>query len=241
MTKFVVFGQARSGSTLLVRLLQSHPQIQCDGEILGRHGWRSGVKKLLHGPLRHFPEPYIFWKATRSTRYAYGFKLLINQTTAPSRTIRTIHARGWQIIHIQRRSLFDQALSRAVASLTSHWAGFNEAKQSDTAFITIPPDHVLIRIRYCVENRQKSLHALKGIPHILVTYEDDLLDEAARNHICGEIFQALGVEQRPVSTTRQRSWNRPYSELIVNYDELLGLMETTEVQELQAEWERLFD
>ena len=240
MRNFVVFGQGRSGSNLLVHLLRSHPQIQCDGEILGRKRWRRGIKKLPYGFLRQFPVPYICWKASRSTRDVYGFKLFIHHIPAVDRTIHAAHARDWQIVHIQRRSLFDQAVSKVVATVTSHWDGFDQVKEPDTVFVTIPPERLLAMIQRYVKNRRTILQVLKDVPHILVTYEDDLLDEAARNRICGAIFQALGVKQRPVSTTRQRSWNRPYSELIVNYDELLGLMATAEVQALQAEWEHLF-
>lgn len=241
MRNFIIFGQGRSGSKLLVHLLKSHPHIQCDGEILGKKRWRRGVKKLLYGFLRQFPDPYIFWKATRSNRDVYGFKLLVHHITAAARTIQAVHARDWQIVHLQRRNLFDQAVSKAVASTTMHWNGFNRIEEPDTVFVTIPPEQLLVTIQEHVDRRREILNALKDIPHILVTYEDDLLDEAARNHICGTIFQAVGVAQRPVSTTVQRSWNRPYSELIVNYDELLGLMKTSEAQALQAEWERLFD
>lgn len=200
----------------------------------------GGKKKLLYGFLRQFPVPYIYWKATRSTQDVYGFKLFVHHVPAVARTIHTLHAREWQIVHIQRRSLFDQAVSKAVATVTSHWGGFERLKDPGPVFVTIPPEQLLAMIQGCVQNRQRILQVLNDVPHILVTYEDDLLDEAARNRICGTIFQAVGVEQRPVSTTKQRSWNRPYSELIVNYDELLDLMATAEVQTLQAEWERLF-
>lgn len=240
MRDFIIFGQGRSGSNLLVHLLQSHPQIQCDGEILGRKRWRRGIKKLTYGFLRHFPAPYIFWKASRSNRDVYGFKLFVHHVPAVDRTIHAAHVRGWQIVHIQRRNLFDQAVSRVVATVTSHWGGFDRVKEPDTVFVTIPPERLLAMIQEYVTNRRKILQVLKDVPHILVTYEDDLLDGAARNRICGTIFQSLGVEMRPVSTTRQRSWNRPYSELIVNYADLLGLLATAEVQALHDEWERLF-
>ena len=32
--RFVLFGQGRTGSKLLVELLHSHPDIHCDGEVL---------------------------------------------------------------------------------------------------------------------------------------------------------------------------------------------------------------
>lgn len=241
MRNFIIFGQARSGSSLLVHLLQSHPQIQCDFEILKRRRWQRGIEKLTYVFVRRFPVPYIVWKASRSPQDVYGFKLLVNQIPAVDRTIHAAHARNWQIVHIQRRSLFDQALSKAVAKVTSHWGGFERLEVPDPVFVTIPPERLLAMIQGCVTNRRRILQVLKDVPHILVTYEEDLLDEAARNRICGTIFQTVGVEQRPVSTSKQRSWNRPYRELIVNYDELLDLMATAEVQALQAEWEQLFD
>jgi LPS sulfotransferase NodH len=241
MRNFIIFGQGRSGSNLLVHLLQSHPQIQCDGEMLSRKRWRRGINQLTYGFLRQFPVPYIVWKASRSTQNVYGFKLFIHHIPAADRTIYAAHARDWQIVHIQRRNLFDQAVSKAVATVTMHWVGFDRLKEPDTVFVTIPPKQLLATIQGCVTNRQRILQVLKDVPHILVTYEEDLLDEDARNCICGTIFQAVGVEQRLVSTTRQRSWNRPYRELIVNYEELLDLMATAKVQALQAEWERLFD
>lgn len=33
---------------------------------------------------------------------------------------------------------------------------------------------------------------------------------------------------------------RPYSEMVVKYDEIVSLMETPQAQDLQAEWERLW-
>ncbi len=33
-SKFIIFGQGRSGSTLLKQLLDSHPEITCEGELL---------------------------------------------------------------------------------------------------------------------------------------------------------------------------------------------------------------
>lgn len=240
MRNFIIFGQGRSGSKLLVQLLKSHPQIRCDGEILGRKRWRRGVTKPFYWFVRRFPVPFILWKARRSTQDVYGFKLFVHHTPAASRVIHSLHARDWQIVHIQRRSLFNQAVSKAVASATMHWVGFKRLKEPDTTFVTISPERVLALIQEYVKNRQKILQVLADVPHLTVTYEDDLLDDASRNRICGTIFQTLGVEQRPVWTTTQRSWNRPYSEVIINYQELQALMQSTTGQALQKSWDDLF-
>lgn len=238
---FVIFGQARTGSSFFFHLLQSHPQLQCDGELLGVHLWRRGIRRYLLKIVRRFPEPYILWKATKSPQPIYGFKLFVNQTTATSRVISTLKNHGWQIIHIQRRGLFDIALSKTVAFLTNHYVGYKQSDQLDEVCITIPPERFAHQIEQCINLRRRELDALKGVPHFQVTYEDDLLNEADRNRICGAIFKALQIEPLPVSTARSHSWNRPYSELVVNYSELQAFMQTTTGRALQTAWDGLFE
>lgn len=236
---FVVFGQQRTGSTLLVRLLQSHPQVQCDGELFGNYIWGKGYKRWLRPLVRRFPEPYIRWKASRSTAPVYGFKLLVNQVAAPSTLIARLQRSGWQMIHIQRRRLFDVAMSRTVATMTGHWAGFQNDGQPAFTSLAVAPERLLQQAQQCITLRQKELVALRTIPHLLVMYEDDLLDDQNRNRICSLIFAALQIEQRPVFTARQRSWDRPYRELVTNYAELAALMTSAQGMALQLEWERL--
>lgn len=238
---YVVFGQPRTGSTLLVRLLQSHPQVQCDGEILGNHRWGRGPKLLLRPVVRRFPEPYILWRASRSTAPAYGFKLLVTHVAAPSTLIARLQRSGWQIIHIQRRRLFDIALSRTVARMTGHWVGFRKDVQPVNTSLVVEREYLLHQAKQCIALQQKELVALRTIPHVRVTYEDDLLADQNRNRICGLIFTALQVERRPVFTKRQRSWDRPYSELVTNFAELEALMASERGMALQREWERLIE
>ena len=125
MRSFIIFGQGRSGSKLLVHLLKSHPQVQCDGEILGK---RIGEgQKLPYWLVRRYRFPTSSGKP-KGVLMMYGFKLFVHHITEASRTIHAVLARDWQIVHIQRRNLFDQAVSRAVASTTMHWVGFNGSK-----------------------------------------------------------------------------------------------------------------
>lgn len=238
---FVVFGQPRTGSTLLVRLLQSHPQVQCDGEILGNHRWRRGRTRYVRPLVRRFPDPYILWKASRSTAPAYGFKLLLNQVASPARVIAHLERSGWQIIHIQRRRLFDIVVSQVVAVMTGQWGEYKDGRQHDATFIMISPDRLFQQARQCIDLRQRELAALRDIPHLCVIYEDDLLDELSRNRVCSVIFEALNIEPQPVSVKRVRSWNRPYSEVITNYEELRALMQTPAGQALQQAWDRLWE
>jgi LPS sulfotransferase NodH len=238
---FVIYGQARTGSTLLVRLLQSHPQIQCDSEIFNKDGWQRGVRRYLHPLAFRIPEVYALWKSCRCTKPVYSFKLLNSQVIAPGRLISYLHHHGWQIIHIQRRNLFGVAISRKVARQTKHWGEYKPHSHMDDLRLEFTVDEFYTQLGNCVNILHKEALALAGIPHISVLYEDDLLNEADRQRVCSTIFAALQISSHSVSTKAQRSWNRPYSELVTNYTELQALMESSRGHALQAEWAQLID
>ncbi|NCC33423.1 MAG: hypothetical protein EOM24_15610 [Chloroflexia bacterium] len=240
---FVVFGQTRTGSSLLVDTLRTHPQVQCDvnsGEILHSNHWHRGIKRYFRSLMRHFSELYVLWKASRSARPVYGFKLLYHQVATPRRLIATLHRSGWLVIHIQRRQLFDLALSQQIAQLTNHYGAYQSTGQSNNATIEVSGNAFIRQMQRCIDIRHGELLALAGIPHISVVYETDMLDEAERNRICGTIFEALRIEPLPVFAPRERSWNRPYAELVANYAELVAMTETDEGLALQAAWDSTF-
>lgn len=240
---FVIFGQARTGSSLFVTLLQSHPQVQCAGELLGYDFWPSGDKRFrgrLRLYIRRFPEPYLMWAAARSTRPAYGFKLLYAHVAAPHRLLLFLFKRRWQVIHIQRRRLFDLAMSRSVAIATGHFGEHMSSGRPNVFAIEIPPTVFAHQVGQCINIRRNELAMLKGIPHLTVTYESDLLGEEDRNRICSVIFAALHVEPHRVSTARDPTWARPYSDIVTNYAELQTLMNSDKGIGWQAAWDYLF-
>ena len=81
--KFIIFGWGRSGSILLVSLLDSHNKIHCDGEIL-------------HNPVLS-PHLQIKLCASRCHKPIYGFKLLtyqikqVQQIKKPCKFVRQLH------------------------------------------------------------------------------------------------------------------------------------------------------
>ena len=101
--KFVIFGRGRSGSTLLVNLLNNHNKIHCDGEIMHDH--------LL------FPRLYIDLSASRYQSRVYGFKLLsyqlkdVQQIYDPEKFLLSLYESGYKFIYLTRRNLLAHALS----------------------------------------------------------------------------------------------------------------------------------
>lgn len=108
--RFVIITTGRTGSELLVSLLDSHPQIRCGGEIL-----RDG---------RAFPHRFVAARAAAAGvrgAKAFGWKLLLGHFRNPGGTIRGIGnpdqypARlaemGYMPILLERRNPVKQAIS----------------------------------------------------------------------------------------------------------------------------------
>src|SRR5205807_7362425 len=108
--RFVIMTTGRTGSELLVSLLNSHPGIRCGGEIL-----RDG---------RAFPHQYLAARAAMAGlrgMNAFGWKLLPGHFRNPGGTIRGIgdptkyparlNAMGYRLILLLRGNPVQQALS----------------------------------------------------------------------------------------------------------------------------------
>lgn len=106
-TKFVLFAQGRTGSDLLNSLINSHPAIYCDEEILNH--------KVL------FPMTFVKGKYALSPRNVYGFKLKIYHVTDsqnidnPKHFMSDLYQRGWKMIYLYRRNILRQVISGFVA------------------------------------------------------------------------------------------------------------------------------
>ena len=121
--KFVIFGRGRSGSTLLVNLLDKHNKIYCDNEILH--------DRVL------FPRLYIDLCASRHQSYAYGFKLLsyqirdIQSIYNQEKFLFNLHKSGYKFIYLTRSNLLYHALSNINARMKKFHHRLNEGELSN--------------------------------------------------------------------------------------------------------------
>jgi hypothetical protein len=104
--RLVIFGSGRTGSSLLMDLLNSHPEIECEDEIPSH--------RVLSA--RRFLDA----RAALSRRPVFGFKLKLHHLTTqgitdPAAFLGRLHAGGCRIVHLTRRDRLRQALSSAVA------------------------------------------------------------------------------------------------------------------------------
>jgi LPS sulfotransferase NodH len=177
MKRFILFGIGRSGSTLLANLLNLHPLIHCDGELLRPGRWQHRRSFLLP-LLRRYPWPYVYSRqlAVRYLKHrsVYGFKLHVQQIDDARTFLSQANTSGWRIIHLERESIFDQLISALVAVHTGRFHGDDSRPEATISPFIIDVDDFLTMLRIRRDRLQRCRSAVATVPHLQVVYETDL-------------------------------------------------------------------
>ena len=209
--RFVIFGKGRSGSTLLVSLINSLEQVHCDNEIL-------------HDRVP-FPRLYIDACAARSRSPVYGFKLLSYQLKGvqpikkPQEFLLNLHQSGYQIIYLKRQNLLRHALSNIYARQKKFHYRVGQVEQEPNIQVSI--DEVLQWMANSERLSEYESNLLQDIPCLSLTYEDDLLDRLSHQTTIDKISALLNIPSTPVKTNLAKSTPSQLSNLVTNYDELV--------------------
>jgi hypothetical protein len=220
---FIIYGQSRSGSTLLKELLNSHPDITCDGELLTM-GWKYLDHPLTIKLISKYPYPYFNLRRLRSGSPVYGFKFMIFNSRKPGKVLQHLVRNHWKLIHIHRNNILKQSLSNIIAKETRHWH-LKEGESPPDYRLEIPPEKLLGELNTRKIWSERGNRFLEGIPHLRLDYESDLEEEENWSRTAARLFSYLDLEYQPVSSRINKTDPRPYREVISNYDDLITSLE----------------
>jgi LPS sulfotransferase NodH len=217
--RFVIVTPGRTGSELLVDMLNSHPDIVCDPEILDQR--------------RVLPERFVAGRATRAGlagAQAYGFKLFCGHFGyQPMRDrdqfLRQLSDDGVRLIFLRRQNRLAQAVSSVVAGQTRwHW------RQADGAIftpMTLDAVEVLVMLYLFEESEQYLESILAPLPHMRLVYEDDLIDPPVQQATVDRICAELGLPSAPARSDLVRVTPPRLEDAIANYREVADLVRPT--------------
>lgn len=227
--KFVIYGQSRSGSTLLVDLINTHPDVHCDGELFNKDARRFGNDALLM-VAKMFPIPYLSYLRRRVARKAYGFKLLFYQLPRARLTMRVMALTGWKFVHVYRRNIARQSLSNIVAERTQRWhRRGDDPPRADLIRVAVDQLHTEIAVRNRWRSREVDL--IEHINHLDVCYEDHLEHERDWPSTAEKLTTFLGLSPfEPGTISLKKTADRGYEELVENYAELLPFLSARDLQ-----------
>ena len=228
-TRFVIFGQGRTGSQLLMDLLNSHPSVYCDSEIF--HPYYYG-KVLL--PYWHIIS--CSRQARKLRKQAYGFKVKFyqlenDQKINPNKMIHLLHKNGWKIIYLRRDNILRHSLSNLKADRDQVYHLQNATIDSgpkNKHKLQIDCAQLLKYMKGHEKFLQREKEMLKDIPHLELVYEDDLLDAVDHQQTMNRVFQFLGIDSQYVQTDYVRTSSYHLEDLIENYSEVESYLKNTD-------------
>lgn len=221
--KFVIFGRGRSGSTLLVDLLDSHPQIHCDNEILH------------HRVL--FPRLYIDSCASRYQSQVYGFKLLsyqikdVQPISQPKNFLLELCQSGYKIIYLKRKNLLDHALSNINARQKQKFHYHVSQDKTQKKSIHVEVKELLKWITGSEKLNNYEHQLLQNVPHLSLTYESNLQYSLSHQTTANQIFQLLDLPLVSVKTNLIKIMPLTVNEMIINYEEILESLQGTQYEQ----------
>lgn len=235
MSNFVIISEARSGTNLLLSLLNSHPEIKCFGEIFCGNAPTRGrsvdflkySNKEYHWEdfqLKTNPVNYLE-KTIFSNEGTVGFKIFQNHFVNLKYKNKFVDyiQRNLKVIHMHRENLLDRLVSHALAAKIYEFmntpAGFGEAYAVDNKKYNNQSLYIDCGVMINMINRSVKFqeYVVKKFNCLSISYEQLI---AKQTETCTEIQRFLGVQPQLLVSHTKKQREKSKSELISNYSDL---------------------
>lgn len=216
--QFIIFGRGRSGSTTLVSLLNCLPEVCCDGEIL-----RQPVL---------WPQLYFKARVAKAQKTVYGCKILsyqlrdVQHVQQGSDFFHQLSQSGVCILYLRRVNL----LNHAISNMRARNFGFHQsrtAKQLQKDKIFVNPRAVVDWIEKSQDLATYETSLLQDVPHLSLTYEENLACETQHQSTIDAICRYLALESQPACSQYQKVSPQTLQASVENYDELVRYLQAT--------------
>lgn len=208
-TKFCIISRSRTGSNLLISLLNSNPDIKAHGEKFGKIGNKENYEVLKE----------IFPK--KAIKKAIGFKIFYyHPIDSDDKGIWDFLRRNKniKIIHLQRRNLIRIHLSRLIAIKTKSWStNLKNEINLNSKKVKIEYDDLRKDIKKTekwIEDTNKKYRKNQ----ILEIFYEDLVTKPKKT--LSEIYSFIGVSNHKSETKLQKQNPEKIKDLVLNYDEI---------------------
>lgn len=247
MTRFYVLSTVRTGSTVLTRTLDQHPEVFCAGELflpgkiyhqehqypfLGSRFIRTpGLLSRLNAPFMRFRVgPFLeafYITAGGSDARAVGFKLMLGQYARSPAAFRRFFDsyRSVRPIVLVRRNILKQAVSFARARVTRvfHTSSGQLSKDMRGTRLVIDPVR-LYRTMRKLEKHREELLSLVGSDTLRVDYEDFVEWPALWRKLCDH----LGIATIAVQPALKKIGHESLAAGIENFEDVRRFLASTE-------------
>jgi LPS sulfotransferase NodH len=232
---FMITGPARSGSTMLVHLLRSHPDICSHDEVFSPDKVKgitgTYLQKIEADPgfldqltADRFCDPvkFLYNKVLDPQgKKIVGFKLKHDELVLPGyRTVRDeiVSNRKMRIIHLKRNNLLRRYLSHYIAAnITRVTLAVGEQPIPELCPVRLDPVDCERNFEIVLAREAEFGALFASHPHFYISYED-----IVSGHIStlNSLVDFLGVSRRALTTPTKKLGRDDLRGVIANYDEL---------------------
>lgn len=205
--RFAIVGNRRTGSSHLVSLLDSHPNIACwDGEIFdeGEVFEKSSFEK---------PGDFLVERVFQINARAVGFKLLSEEMNRISNTWELLKSLDIRLVHTYRENLLDSFISYQLATINQAftcWYGIWKTYQFEADFDQC--SGFFEKVEKCDTEIRRLSHEM-GIPRVEIEYKE-LCENQDR------VLDFLHVPRQPLTSRLKKQRKGSQAEIITNYVEI---------------------
>jgi len=164
--------------------------------------------------------PYLKYRVNKSGASIYCFKFFFFQVVYPEKFLAQLAHEDWKFVHLYRENILQICLSNIVAMRTNHWHR-RTGNEPLIETINIHPNRLLNALKLRTEWRTKELKLIEKYDHISLVYEQDLIHSSSWQQSAEKVFDYIGLPSHEVSAEIKTTYQKPYSELISNYAELI--------------------
>jgi len=209
--RFVIYMLGRSGSSFFCDLLDQHPLIRCNSEILEKK--RYNPIKFLRDLSYYYGKKYPVWGFKFK-----GYRLGWHNISAED-FLRQLSSKQFKVIALTRHNSFRKALSTWVAAKRGgEFHNTGEIQERRKVIVSI--DELSGAIEKAEEIRQEMKDNLNKIDALELVYEDDLETPEKAAATCDRVFRYLGVDPIEVQSNFRKLSTGRLSDDLENAEEI---------------------
>ncbi|MFK7820007.1 MAG: sulfotransferase [Planctomycetaceae bacterium] len=251
-TKFILLAKQRSGSTWVIDLLNSHPDVvgyselfdyECwdNRELVGGSNcmnWNTFVAQF-HGnqgrepnraeQVRLYPEFLSNHAFASESAKAVGFKLMYNQAISHPAIPRYLQRHRVHCIHLIRHNLLDGIVSQeAVANRGFAHAGTKAQSQATT----IDPTSLVMRLKRRASDiaAAQAFAKFLNLPTLELSYESLCEDASTIENVLG--FLGVDDSKSGLTSKLRKMSGSSHTETIANYEAVAEQLSGTQFESL---------
>lgn len=221
--RFMIVGNARTGSNYLLDGLKTSPGIRMYHEIFASHNRQLGTdfEEILSTIYQH---------ESKSTQMV-GFKVFYNHLT-DEEWQKLAACKDLKIIHLTRRNRLRTVISLEIAFKTGRWTNAGNSAGPKEKRITLDPLKLLKRLEQIEEGEAATRARFCDRPMLEIVYEELVQSPHQMFASVGTFLGVDGIDPGQIRLKRQNP--ESLAQLIVNYDEIESVLKNSRFAEYLA-------